>query len=64
MLAIQMGRVDRNGYIEGHCLNLYVVITHSSESLGAFDYSVYPMKDGSTEYLQLVWIAEIGRAHV
>ncbi|XP_044398178.1 uncharacterized protein [Triticum aestivum] len=45
------------GYILSHCLDPYVVVTHSCRLQGAFGYWVQLMEDGSTGYLQPVWMA-------
>nr|XP_040256912.1 protein FATTY ACID EXPORT 5 [Aegilops tauschii subsp. strangulata] len=49
--------VLHTGYLQSHCIDPYVVPTHSDGGRGAFGYWVYPMGDGSTGYFQPVWMA-------
>ena len=45
------------GYLPSHCADPYVVATHSDGGQGAFGYWIYPMGDGSSGYIQPVWMA-------
>ena len=35
------------GYFPSHCVDPYVVATHSDGGQGAFGYWIYPLEDGS-----------------
>ena len=45
------------GYFPCHCADPYVVVPHSDGGQGAFGYWIYPLGDGSSGYLQPVWLA-------
>ena len=45
------------GYLPSHCVHPYVVATYSDGGQGAFGYWIYPLGDGSTGYIQPVWMA-------
>ncbi|XP_037411920.1 uncharacterized protein LOC119275214 [Triticum dicoccoides] len=45
------------GYLQSHGTYPFLVATHSDGGQGAFGYWCYPMGDGSTGYLQPVWMA-------
>ena len=47
------------GFIPSYCADPYVVVTHSDGGQGAFGYWIYPLGDGSSGYLQPVWLAVI-----
>ncbi|XP_044441416.1 disease resistance protein Pik-2 [Triticum aestivum] len=49
--------MHESGYLPSHCVDPYVVATHSDGGQGAFGYWIYPLGDGSTGYLQPVWMA-------
>ena len=45
------------GFIPDYGSDPFVVATHPDEGQGAFGYWVYPLGDGSSGYLQPVWMA-------
>ena len=45
------------GYFPSHGIDPFVVATHSDEGQGAFGYWIHPMGDGSSGYLQPIWMA-------
>ncbi|XP_044365717.1 uncharacterized protein [Triticum aestivum] len=45
------------GYFPSYSIDLFVVATHSDGGQGAFGYWIYPLGDGSSGYLQPVWMA-------
>ena len=57
MRAANLRDIESNtGYLQGVCLDPYVVITEQCGGQGAFGYWVQPMGDGCTGYLQPVWM--------
>ncbi|XP_044319857.1 uncharacterized protein [Triticum aestivum] len=49
----------RQCYLQSHCIDPYMVVTHSNGGQRAFGYWVYSMGDGSTRYFQPIWMAFI-----
>jgi hypothetical protein len=45
------------GYIPHYGSDPFVVATHSDGGQGAFGYWIFPLGDGSSGYLQPVWMA-------
>ncbi|XP_044437383.1 mucin-1-like [Triticum aestivum] len=45
------------GYFPSHGRDPFMVATHSDGGQGAFGYWIYPLGDGSSGYLQPVWMA-------
>ena len=45
------------GFIPSYGGDPFVVLTHSDGGQGAFGYSICPVGDGSTGYLQPAWMA-------
>ena len=45
------------GYFPSHGVDPFMVATYSDEGQGAFGYWIYPLGDGSSGYLQPVWMA-------
>ena len=54
-------RITKNSFIAGYLTcyytHPYVVATHSDGGQGVFGYWIYPLGDGSTGYIQPVWMA-------
>ena len=44
------------GYLPSQCVDPYMVATHSDKDQGAYGDWIYPMKNGSMDYFQLVWM--------
>ena len=47
------------GYFPSHGRDPFMVATHSDGGQGAFGYWIYPLGDGSSGYLQPVWMTVI-----